>query len=232
MSSSERDVDPIVAARAREAAFEKLWQERLVAPFTKKYPTLPLYDTESAKFYVRRAVRFLLTNSVDGPFTEQAAANDVQVARDGDDVKFSPHTGGAYAEMSEVVKSEVAKIAPHKHVANCFEMTGKIVCGFGPTKESPISDVQVASREAAREIADKVMDHFLMVEIDELPHRRDITAIIERGIATALRSREEVVWQKAIEIAKANVGNLDTQLAILQLYRLEAAKAQSFRKEK
>lgn len=63
--------DPVAAGiEQREAAFEKIWQEQFIKPFQAKYPTLPLYDTESCKFYVRRAVRFLLTNSVDGPFTK------------------------------------------------------------------------------------------------------------------------------------------------------------------
>jgi len=62
--------DPIVAdMENREAAFEQIWQQQFVEPFSKKYPTLPLYDTKSAEFFVRRAVRFLLTNSVDGPFS-------------------------------------------------------------------------------------------------------------------------------------------------------------------
>lgn len=40
------------------------WDDFVVA-FNSKYPRLPVYDTEACKFYVQRAVKFLLTGSVD-----------------------------------------------------------------------------------------------------------------------------------------------------------------------
>lgn len=46
-------------------ALEPWWTE-FIERWNAKYPTTPLYDTESAKFYVRRAVKFILTNSIDG----------------------------------------------------------------------------------------------------------------------------------------------------------------------
>lgn len=41
--------------------------EEFLERFNKKYPTLPLWDTVSCKFYVQRALRFVMTNSVDIP---------------------------------------------------------------------------------------------------------------------------------------------------------------------
>jgi hypothetical protein len=41
------------------------WWLEFVDKWNHKYPTTPLYDTMSCKFYVKRAVRFILTNSID-----------------------------------------------------------------------------------------------------------------------------------------------------------------------
>lgn len=50
-SNSEQTLEPYWAE------FLKRWNDR--------YPTTPLYDTEAAKFYVQRAVGFILTDSID-----------------------------------------------------------------------------------------------------------------------------------------------------------------------
>ena len=42
----------------------KTWDD-FIAAFNRKYPRLPVYDTSNCKFYVQRAVKFLLTGSVD-----------------------------------------------------------------------------------------------------------------------------------------------------------------------
>jgi len=45
-------------------AAPKTWDDFIVA-FNDKYPRLPVYDTENCKFYVQRALKFLLIGSVD-----------------------------------------------------------------------------------------------------------------------------------------------------------------------
>lgn len=42
------------------------WWAEFTYRWNKVYPTVPLYDTESAKFFVRRAIKFILTGSIDG----------------------------------------------------------------------------------------------------------------------------------------------------------------------
>lgn len=60
----ERSHGPNTTTSNSEQTLEPYWAEFLKR-WNERYPTTPLYDTESAKFYVQRAVRFILTDSID-----------------------------------------------------------------------------------------------------------------------------------------------------------------------